>query len=57
MEASILVCMHYAFVAAPAEVVSRVLVTIDRFFSMGMGRPSALQSEEYAFISFLTLIY
>jgi hypothetical protein len=46
MKASILVCMHYAFVAAPAEVVSRVLATLDRFISMGMGRPSALHSEE-----------
>jgi hypothetical protein len=32
---------------------TRVLVTLDRFLSMGLGRPAAIQSEEY--VDFITL--
>jgi hypothetical protein len=46
MEESILVQTSFALVVFNTNVPARVLVTMDRFLSMALGRPTAIQSEE-----------
>jgi hypothetical protein len=50
MEASILVLLPHLFATILAKLVPRVLASIDRFVSLGMGRPTALQSEEFVVV-------
>jgi hypothetical protein len=46
MEESILVQTSFVLIIFDTDVPARVLVTMDRFLSMALGRPTAIQSEE-----------